>query len=854
MPGRHIFCKFAVKMYFLGFHHTYRLHGQLLLLVLIYFTLSPLMAQNTFHISGRITDRENHEGIAFANIFIAGTTIGESSDADGNYSLTLHAYYDSLTVSVLGYELLSKPIRRLAEQTIDFSLQAEALNLKEVVVLAGENPAIPIMREVIRHKPDNDLSRFALKQYELYGKIEVDVERLPKALTDNILMKPFSFIFNNIDSTSDDRPFIPMYLTEYLAQVYDLKGQTVPKEVLISQRTSGTENQTMIDYIRKLKVPIDVYANWVYILERPIVSPFADVGLAFYEYYLIDSAMVEGFIQYKLKFKPRRKQENTFFGDFWVEDSTWAVSRVNMRLSPDANVNLVKRIVVFQDFNKYQGLWLPSKQRVIVNFQLGDKSPGVISRFTESRTQYLLDAPAIEETADKTAEDVNYGHLLKSTAYWDSVRHEPLTATEQSIYTVTDSLYRMKEFTIYKNALETLTTGYIEVGKVEFGPYFNIYSRNVAEGHRLRLGLRTTSKLSTKYRLQGYLAYGTLDRRLKYSADALWLLRSRPRTVAGIAHRRDLSLNSESSTDFQEADLASNWLRRDVPQKLIYVQESKAFVEKFYKAGTSIYGGIITRHLDPFSIGTTQGFNFGYVPKAGELDTTIRTTELLLRWRYAWGERTIDYNFDRYSMGTIYPVLTVEYTAGLPGLAGCRYNYHKVSLHWRHYFYLNPLGWLSYRARIGQVWGTAPFLLLEVHPGNEAVIMSRAVFNTMNRYEFASDRFASLILEHHFDGFFLNRLPLFRKLKWREVVSFKAVYGTLSARNRQANALNAYRPADRQTYSGFRPPDKQPYLETGVGVENIFKIIRIDALWRLNYLDNPQANRVSVVAGTYFYF
>lgn len=841
-----------------SFHRFSIIRVVCLLLLGLNLISAGVRSQNTYRITGRITDRESHEGIAFANVFIDGTTLGESSDADGYFTITLAQYFDSLTVSVLGYETARKPILNQSEQTINFVLQAEALNLGEVVVLAGENPAIPMVRNIISHKPDNDLSAFTAKQYELYGKIEVDMERLPKALTDNPLMKPFAFIFYNIDSTSDDSPFVPMYLTEYLAEVYDLKGQTLPKEVITSQRTSGTENQTIIDYIRKLKVPIDVYANWVYILERPIVSPFADVGLAFYEYYLLDSVLVDGRQQYKLKFKPRRRQENTFFGDFWVEDSSWAIVRVNMRLSPDANVNLVNRIVVYQDFKSHQRRWLPAKQRVIVNFQLGDKSPGMISRFTESRTHYRLDETGITTSAALNESDEYYDKLLKTNSFWDSVRHEPLTATEQSIYTVTDSLYRMKEFNVYKNALETFATGYIEIGKLEFGPYFNVYSRNAAEGHRWRLGLRTTDELSPRYRLQGYLAYGTQDRRFKYSLDALWLLKMRPRMVGGFTYRRDLSLNSESSADFQEGDLVSGFLRRDVLQKLIYVEEGKLYLEKFFNAGYSLYAGLLTRHLDPFSVGGTvsEGFNFGFLsrPDATEVDTTIRTSELVLRWRYAWGERTIDYNFDRYNMGTIYPVVTAEYSAGLKGLAGGRYNYHKVALQLRHYFYINPFGWLSYRLRAGKVWGTAPFLLLEVHPGNEAVIMSRTVFNTMNRYEFASDQFASMILEHHFDGFFLNRIPLLRRLKWREVVSFKAAYGTLSARNRLANAPNAFRSAGPQAYSGFRPPDQQPYLETGVGVENIFKILRIDALWRLNYLDNPQANRVSIVAGTYFYF
>lgn len=292
--------------------------------------------------------------------------------------------------------------------------------------------------------------------------------------------------------------------------------------------------------------------------------------------------------------------------------------------------------------------------------------------------------------------------------------------------------------------------------------------------------------------------------------------------------------------------------------KLIKVEEVKAYYERYWDNGFSNRITLLNRHLDPYGgiSADAGGFNYAFLTAGGggEPDTTILTSELILKARYAFKEDFIDLTFDRTSAGTKFPIIELQYTLGIKDLLGGNYQYHKLSLYYRHYFNINPAGWLSYRFKAGKVFGELPFLLLEVHPGNEAYFMGRGIFNTMNRYEFASDTYASLILEHHFDGFLLNKIPLMRKLKWRTVASFKAVYGTLTDKNRQANKLNLFDPERQDGYTGFRAPDKKPFMEAGVGIENIFKVLRIDAIWRLDYLDNPEASRFNIVGGMYFFF
>jgi len=325
----------------------------------------------------------------------------------------------------------------------------------------------------------------------------------------------------------------------------------------------------------------------------------------------------------------------------------------------------------------------------------------------------------------------------------------------------------------------------------------------------------------------------------------------------------DISLNSENSEEFRQGDLLSGAFRRRILQKLIRVEESKVYLERYWKKNWSNRITFLHRNMDPYGgiEADGAGFNYGFLANSNdvssEVDTVIRATELIFKTRYAHDEEFLEARFTRVSAGTRFPIIELQYSLGINNFLNGDYTYHKLALSYRHYFYLNPIGWLSYRFRAGKTFGTVPFLLMEVHPGNESLFMSRDDFNLMNRYEFASDTYFSVNMEHHFDGFFFNKIPGVRKLKFRTVATFKAVVGTISDRNRQANLLNLY-PIENAleigSYTGFRAPDKRPYMEAGVGVENILKIIRVDALWRLSYLDNPEARRFTIRLGLAFYF
>lgn len=820
-------------------------------------------AQN-ITLKGRAVDADTKEGLPFASVYIVGTTIGASTDIDGYYEFFISTHYDSIGLSAIGYDAVFKTIAKdELEQTINFSVTSSSLMLDEIVVIAGENPANAIVKGIIEHKNEHRLDKKDSYQYESYEKVEFDLENLGN-IKDRKLLQPFEFVFENIDSTSDEKPFLPVYFNEKLADNYFIKGEGKAKEIVKAQRTSAAAgNKSVVEYISQIHQDYSVYDNWIYVMEKPFASPFSNRALANYEYYILDSAFISGQWSYQLKFKPKRKQENTFFGEFWVADSTFAVQRVNMRMSPDVNMNLVNRIIIYQEFDTLQNYWVPRKEKLVVDFTATEKSPGIIGRYTGTYRDHIINHDRTQLLYTESDPDYDAEDVKKDDAFWDQARHETLTSTEKSVYAMVDSIQNVPAYKTYVQVLETIFTGYFELGKIAIGPYYSILGSTPVEGMRLRIGARTTKEFSKKLRLKGFVAYGFDDEDFKFGGEFIWRASKKPLVFVGAAYRQDISLNSESSEDFQSSGLFSNTFRRDIYQKLIKIDETKAFIERYWNKDLSNKFTILHRNMDPYGQLTPQGagFNYAFNPNSdaspSQIDTTIQTTEFIIKTRFAPNQRSIDASYERVSLGSSDPVVELQYTMGVKGLFGSNYSYHKLAINYEHYIQINPFGWLNYRVNASRTIGTVPFLLMEVHPGNESYVSSLSRFNTMGRYEFASDRQVSIFLEHHLDGFILNRIPLIRKLNWRTLLTFKAVIGDISEDNKKAN-LNYTDDfsgtPDFQTYTGFTTPAKEPFMEAGVGIENIFKVFRVEAVWRLNYFDNPDAQKFSIMAGVGFNF
>ncbi|MEM1319177.1 MAG: DUF5686 family protein [Bacteroidota bacterium] len=833
-----------------------------------FFTTSFLLAfciainAQTVTITGQVIDNDTEEGVPFCNVYFEGTTIGTSSDVDGYYTLTTATPGDSLSVSAVGYRTMSKVMANGAEIKINFRLSSSDLTLTEVVVYAGENPADEVVRNIIKNKKRNRIDKLDAYQCEAYTKLELDLDNINEKLRNSKLMKPFAFIFENIDSTSDEKPFLPAYITETIEDIYYTRKDKRPRKVPKAQRVSGVTNQTVVEFLATMHEYFSVYDNWIPILEKNFASPFSNQGLSYYEYYIIDSAFIEDQWSYKLKFKPKRKQENTFYGDFWVADSIFAVQRLNMRMSEGANINLVQRTVIYQEFGLHDNTyWLPTKQKMMIDFVTTKKAPGLIGRKTVSYKDYKVNKEEIANSFKQVDPDAIYlmNELERDESFWEEARHDKLSKNEAAIYAMVDSIKNVPAYKTYVDIIYTLVVGFKEFGPIEVGPYFTALSANPVEGTRIQMGVWTSNQFSKRIRFGGYAAYGFRDKRVKYGGDVQLNLSKNPRIVLGAAYKNDVAFNTGNSEEIGEGNLFSGFYRRPIIQKLIDTREAKFFYERYWKRGWSNRLTFLHQRLDPF--GNIQegggGFNYAYLPdpeSLSNIDTTITTTELIFKTRFAYDEKFIDGEFSRTSLGTQHPIIEFQYNAGLKGVMGGEYSYHKITLGYRHFVYTNPMGWLSYKIKAGKVFGTVPFLLAEVHNGNETYFYGNNVFNGMNRFEFASDTYAMLILTHHMDGFIFNKIPLLRKLKWRAVSTFKAVAGYMSKKNQERNRLNDFPLPGEDTYTGYRTPSGVPYMEAGAGIENIFKILRFDAVWRLTYLDNPEAVPFSVRGSIDFNF
>jgi hypothetical protein len=328
--------------------------------------------------------------------------------------------------------------------------------------------------------------------------------------------------------------------------------------------------------------------------------------------------------------------------------------------------------------------------------------------------------------------------------------------------------------------------------------------------------------------------------RIKYGAGLLYVFEKNPRRAVGAHFKYDIEQLGSSFNAFSEDNIISTVFRRQPADKLNLTSEFNFYYEHEWFNGFSSRFSLLHRELFPTGNFTLETFNTD-----GTLDNhrSLLTTELGVSFRYAFRERYVIRDFDRINLGSKYPVLNVSYAYGAPGVINGEYEYHRFQGNVTQWFNLGSMGWSKYIIEGGQVFGTLPYPLLILHPGNETFIFDEYAFNLMNYYEFISDRYLSIYYTHHFDGFFLNRVPLLRKLKWREVVFGKGLVGSISEANLQLNKLPDV------TYM----LDK-PYFEAGVGIENIFKILRVDGVWRLSHRDNLNASNFALFISLHFDF
>lgn len=797
----------------------------------------------TITISGQVFEKDNKTPVTLANVIIKNTFAGTVTDDEGKFEIQTSAANDTLLVGFIGYKTDTVLLTDEEHQYYRLILQSEDFDLNEVVIKPREDPAKVLMKKVIAHKKENDQQNIVAYKTRGYTKIELDFGNLSEPQNDTTRkMGPFEILRDHIDSTSDVTNFLPFFFTETVSDFYYRKNPKTRKEVIVASRTSGINNASATQILGNYYEQFDIYDNYWFLLSKNFVTPTTDAWNFFYHVDLVDSAMIENDWCYKVRFTPRQQQENVFNGYMWIADSSYAVKEVYMQLDSSVNINYYKRAVFYMEFDHFRdSVWVMSRDNLIVEFMPTKNSASVIGRKTTVYTDYNFDHNIFEEVA-QYKDDIVYNDTVinNDEQFWATVRPDSLSQNETGVYDLVDSLKHIKSFMTLVDVYNTLMYGYWNLGYVRIGPFANMVSSNDVEGFRLRIGGKTGDLISKRFSIGGYGAYGFKDNEFKYGGEFNIVLSKKPYQQFKFNYDNDLDISNNDNVTFGEDNLLSGFYRRrDTPQKIVDRVRFQGYYQKDWIWGLSNSLTLSSVHLDPM-------FDIYYFNNNDSLVSSIDNSELKIGLRFAYREKFLFDNYRRYSLGTKYPKLEMYYRTGLKNFAGGHFNYNAFEIDIWDFFTLGSIGGTSYTIKAGKIFGTLPTLLLETPPGNETYFMNHNTFNLMNEYEFVNDTYAELFLTHSFYGFFLNKIPYVNKLKLREIATFKMAYGTMTEANREANA---YLKNTEPFYIGNGGTGNKPYMEAGVGIENIFKLIRVDAIWRLTYRNNPLAPNFGVRLG-----
>jgi hypothetical protein len=804
---------------------------------LLLFLLSiSLFAQKETVISGRVTEIGTNNGVPFANIYFKGTFQGTVTDFDGQYTLKTTAPKDSIFVSLIGYKSKAKPVKKGAVQTIDFQLSPEALNLNTIEVRPGVNPALRIIKNAQDNKAKYNRDNLESVQYTSYTKQEADVDNVTPKMRKWRLFRGFTNMWDSLDvlAGEESKANLPVMMSEVISDIYSYKVADKKHEEVSAVKIKfvGMKDGSAVSQLTGTDFQNYNFSNNnINLQSKDILNPIADNAMLFYNYYLIDSVMIDSFKCYRVDCRPKNKKDLAFTGSLWITDSTFAIKQLDLEITPDVNFNWLDRARIQQVLIPTDaGIWVPSQTRTVVDYStLTEKFVSLIVRTYNSNQNFVVNKPKqndFYETRINYAEDA----LLKDTAWWGGNRHERLTPLESKSYDMIDTVRSIPFIKNAVNVLYFLFSGYKDFGPVDIGHYMQLYSYNQIEGNKVKLGFRTNAKFSKNWILRGYGAYGFKDQRFKYNLQVERILTRFPWSKVGVQYREDIDQIGTSFNFSQNLNLGQspNNLYNFSSSignfsRLVKVQEARVWYEKDFNIGLS-------SKLTFQNVRTSPLFNLTVAPDQFNIfqQRKYSITEALLDLRFSAKERYVQNGNERISFGNKKTaVVGLNFTVGLKNVFESDFEYYKLSLSYTNRFRMATLGYSQVFLKAGKVFSEVPFTLLEIPRGNETYFYGNNTFNQMNFFEFVSDQYVQAFWQHHFNGLVFNRIPLLKKWNWREVVGLNMVYGTLSKLNKNFNSNN-----------NFTVMDDVPYFEADLGIENILNLIRIDFMYRLTYNDD----------------
>lgn len=840
---------------------------------LLFLLLGCCISVSAQNIQGVVTDSLTNEPIPYLSVFYEGKGVGSITDNDGNYKVETRKGWNKLTFSAVGYVTKVVNIIPGVTKNLNVRMRPDDIMLDEVVVKPKRekysrknNPAVELMKKVIAHKKNNKLSENDYYQYNKYQKITMSLNDVTPEMLEKGMYKKMPFLKDQIELCEETNKFIlPISVDETASQKIYRKHPKSEKTIIKGMSSTGVNElfatgDMLSTVLKDVFTDVNIYDNDIRLLQYPFISPISSSdAISFYKFYIMDTTFVDKDKCFHLTFVPNNSQDFGFTGHLYVlADSSYTVKKCTMNLPKKSGVNFVDNMDIIQEFEQLpNGEWVLKTDDMIVEMTLMKIMQGFQVRRTTRYSDYAFDELPQQLFKRKGAEIKEADAMMRGDDFWNQYRPVPLTQTESSMDMLVKRLEQMPGFKYVIFVLKAFIENFVETGtkehpsKVDIGPVNTMISNNYIDGLRLRMSAQTTANLNPHLFFKGYYAYGFKDHRSKYMGEVEYsfnkkeyLPREFPKNSITFSYQYDVMSPTDKFLKTDKDNVFVSFKTSTVDQ-MSYVRNIALKYENETQFGLKTTVEVKHSTDEP-----TGGLAYITNDDQKTLVPEIQTMEASLAFRYAPGETFVNTKQRRIPVSFDAPVFTLSHTAGFKGVLGGEYNYNLTEIGLYKRFWFSSWGKIDMFVKGGAQWNKVPFPLLIMPAANLSYILQRETFNLINNMEFLNDRYASLDVSWDLNGKIFNRIPLLKKLKWREAIGFKMLYGHLTDKN---NPMK--HPGDSELFlfptrdgrpTSFVMDPKTPYMECSVGIHNIFKILHIDYVRRLNYLDHPDANKWGV--------
>lgn len=824
------------------------------------FTVWIANGQNTI-IKGVVTDSITGERLPYVSLIFKGTTIGTATDGDGNFSFSALTDVKNLEVSYLGYD--TKEVKVIPGKTnnLKIKLAPNGITLNEVVVKPKkekyskkENPAVKFVKQVIASRESNDPRNHDYFQYDQYEKMVFAMNDYHPKPKKNGKPGKFDFLIDFVDTLDVGTTILPVSEKEKVESVYYRKEPKSEKRIVKGNKSSGVDEIFSRDgiqqFLNEVFREVDIFKNDIPLFLQRFVSPLSTIGPNYYKYYLLDTLNVNGQKCVDLGFVPFNSETFGFTGHLFVTlDSTFFVQKAILNVPKDINLNFVSGMTIEQTFERTpDSTRIITKDDINVNFKLSEKSKGMYARRLNIYSNHSFDEPDAERALvfKESAPVITLKDAYQqSEDFWTSNRpEEAIKKNPNSVEKLMAKFRSVPIFYITEKVVSVLVSGYIPTNKdplkskFEFGPMNTAISGNAIEGARFRVGGTTTTAFSRNLFFDGYMAYETKDEKLKYDALVEYSFNDRkeyrkefPLNSIRLEYMYDINQLGQQYMYASKDNMFLAWKRQKDTRATYLRQAELTYYHEHYNG--LAYGAVIRNRREY----ATEYAVFDRIGPDGAISPvkSYDMTELELKFRYAKDEKFYQTRNLRYPITFDALIFNFSHVMAKKDLLGSSYDYHRTDIGIQKRFWFSAFGYVDLITKAGKVWNKVPYPLLILPNANLSYTIQPESYTNMNAMEFISDEYASWDLTYYMNGNLLNRLPLVKKLKWREVFCFRGLWGHLTDKNNPMNGGEGLYLFPNGSYT----LGKAPYMEASIGIENIFKFLRLDYVWRLNYRDHP---------------